>query len=49
MNSNKTSEKMAKQLAAIRHKKIEKLRNKIASGKYRVGNMDLAKALFLAN
>ena len=30
-----------------RQKKIENIRNKISSGKYRVSNMELAKAMIL--
>lgn len=48
MNSLKESEKLAKQLNAIRQKKISRLKSRIVSGKYKVNNMDLAKALFLA-
>lgn len=39
---------MARQLTNVRHKKIANLKSKIAKGKYRVSNADLAKALFLS-
>lgn len=31
-----------------REKKVERIKNKISSGKYRVSNFDLAKALILS-
>ena len=48
MNSYKVSDKLMKQLNSVRQKKISKLKNKIIAGKYRVSNVALAKALFLA-
>ena len=48
MNSKRTSVKLARQLGAVRHKKIESIRNKILAGRYKVDNAVLAKALFLA-
>ena len=42
------SGKLARQMAALRHKKIKALKTKISSGKYHVDNLSIAKALFLA-
>lgn len=41
-------DKLAKQLSAVRKKKLERLKSKIVSGKYKVNNWELAKALFLS-
>ena len=46
--SSKASERIMRQLSTVRRKKIEKLKNKIVSGKYKVDNLSLAKALFMA-
>lgn len=48
MDSKSGSEKLLRQLSKIRRKKISKLKNKITSGKYKVDNLSLAKALFLS-
>jgi anti-sigma28 factor (negative regulator of flagellin synthesis) len=52
MNTSKiqsdASGKLARQMASMRHKKIQSLKTKITSGKYRVDNLSIAKALFLA-
>lgn len=48
MDPKKASQKMAQQLNNIRHKKVANLKLRIAKGKYRVSNADLAKALFLS-
>lgn len=48
MNSKQESEKLAKQLSNVRQRKIERIKTRIASGRYHVNNMELAKALFLA-
>jgi anti-sigma28 factor (negative regulator of flagellin synthesis) len=48
MNSQKVTNKFLKQLTTVRQKKILRLRSKIVSGKYRISNEALAKALFLA-
>lgn len=48
MDSKITSEKLAKQLASIRDKKVKRLKTQISSGKYQVNNFSLAKALFFA-
>lgn len=48
MNSKKASDKLARELCSVRQKKIMKIKSKIVAGRYRVNNMDLAKALFLA-
>ena len=48
MNSVVESSKLEKDLNRVRNKKISKLKQKIASGKYRVDNMRLAQALFMA-
>lgn len=48
MNSKKTSEKLARQLSAMRHKKVLALKSRISSGRYKVDNATLAKALFLS-
>ena len=48
MDPKKTSQKMARQLNNVRHKKIANLKTRIAKGKYRISNSELAKALFLA-
>lgn len=47
MNSKKTSDKIARQLLAVRFKKIEKLKTRVCSGAYKVESAQLAKALFL--
>lgn len=48
MNTARVSSELAKELATIRRKKIQRLKAKIAAGKYSVSNAALAKALFLA-
>jgi anti-sigma28 factor (negative regulator of flagellin synthesis) len=48
MSSNVASEKLVRQLSGVRRKKIEKLKTKITSGKYKIDNLRLAKALFMA-
>lgn len=48
MNTARVSSELAKELASIRRKKIQKLKAKIAAGRYTVSNAVLAKALFLA-
>ncbi|MBN8549148.1 MAG: flagellar biosynthesis anti-sigma factor FlgM [Deltaproteobacteria bacterium] len=48
METQVTSEKMVNQLSGVRRKKIQKIKNKISSGKYRIDNVRLAKALFMA-
>lgn len=48
MNSQLASEKMKKQLKAVRSKKIKRLKAQISSGSYRVDNLRVAKALFLS-
>ena len=48
MNSKNATNKMAKQLGAVRQKRIAELQKRITSGKYKVSNMEIAKALFLA-
>ena len=42
------SEKLVKQLSGVRRKKIQKIKSRISSGKYKVDNLRLAKALFMA-
>lgn len=49
MNSQVASEKIVTQLSGVRRKKIQKIKNKISSGKYRIDNVRLAKALFMAS
>ncbi len=46
MDSRKTSCMMARQMALVRQKKVQNLRNRIETGKYQIQNKDLAKALF---
>jgi len=48
MHSELASAKIERELNKVRAKKIAKLRDKIASGKYHVDNVKLAKALFMA-
>ncbi len=48
VNTEKTSEKIARQLAQIRHKRVRSLKNRIGKGRYRISNVTLAKALILA-
>ncbi len=48
MESQVASEKIVTQLSGVRRKKIQKIKNKISSGKYRIDNVRLAKALFMA-
>ena len=48
MNSKENRTKPAKKLSNIRNRKIAKLKAKITSGKYRVDNFEIAKALFFA-
>ena len=51
MNSEVATAKLEKQLTNIsagRRKKIAKLKNKVDSGKYKIDNLALAKALFMA-
>jgi anti-sigma28 factor (negative regulator of flagellin synthesis) len=47
MNSKKATEKLARELDAIRYRKIRKIKDRICSGTYRVSNKLLAKALFV--
>ena len=49
MNAAKTTERLVRQLSCVRQKKILQIKSKISSGKYKVNNLELAKALFLAN
>jgi anti-sigma28 factor (negative regulator of flagellin synthesis) len=49
MNSKKESEKLAKELEAVRYRKIRKIRSRISSGSYHISNKLLAKSLFIAN
>ena len=48
MNSKKASEKLAREMAAERHKRVLNIKHKLDSGKYKVKNQTLARALFLA-
>ena len=48
MNKKKQTDKMARELISVRLKKINRLKQKIHSGKYKVNNEELAKALFLS-
>lgn len=48
MNSGAVSTKILRQLSSVRRKKIQKIKSKITSGKYKVDNLQLAKALFMA-
>ncbi|MBX7145255.1 MAG: flagellar biosynthesis anti-sigma factor FlgM [Oligoflexia bacterium] len=48
MNSRIASEKIVQQLSNVRRRKIKRLKTKITSGKYRIDNLSLAKALFLS-
>lgn len=48
INSKRESEKLAKELASVRQKKISRIKTRIASGKYKISACELAKALFLA-
>jgi anti-sigma28 factor (negative regulator of flagellin synthesis) len=48
MNTSLVSSRLAKQLAAVRRRKIARLKSKIRAGRYSVSNAALAKALFLA-
>jgi anti-sigma28 factor (negative regulator of flagellin synthesis) len=48
MNPQKLSKRLAKDLGAVRQKKINRLKAKISAGKYHVTAEDLAKAIFLA-
>jgi len=48
MNTDRASKKLAKELAAVRRKKIQRLKSKIAAGTYSVSNAALAKALFVS-
>ncbi|NMC62604.1 MAG: flagellar biosynthesis anti-sigma factor FlgM [SAR324 cluster bacterium] len=48
MDPQKTSKKFAKQLNSLRHKKVLSLKNRIAKGKYKISNLEIAKALFMS-
>ncbi len=48
MRSTKSTEKLPEQLAALRQRRINQLRSKIQNGKYKVSNVQIAKALYLA-
>lgn len=48
MDSKKASEKLERQLSSVRNRKIQKLKNRISSGKYHIDTFCLAKALFLS-
>ena len=48
MNCRRESSRIARQLTTVRQKKIDKIKTKILAGKYRIDNLEIAKALFLA-
>ncbi len=48
MNCRKTSEKLARQMESVRHKRVMSVKHRIASGRYKISNQTLARALFLA-
>jgi len=48
MNSEIASAKLVRQLSSVRRKKIAKLKTKVVSGKYKIDNLALAKALFMS-
>jgi anti-sigma28 factor (negative regulator of flagellin synthesis) len=41
-------DRLIKQLSTVRRKKVERIKSKINSGKYKVSTWALAKALFLS-
>ena len=48
MNSKKTTEQLAREMDAVRRKRVASIKNKLRSGRYKVSNQTLARALFLA-
>ncbi|MCB0310290.1 MAG: flagellar biosynthesis anti-sigma factor FlgM [Bdellovibrionales bacterium] len=48
MDSKTATIQLEKQLLEVRARKIQKLKSKIASGRYRINNAKVAKALFIA-
>ncbi|MBX7138592.1 MAG: flagellar biosynthesis anti-sigma factor FlgM [Oligoflexia bacterium] len=48
LNTQATSAKLEKQLLSAKNRKIERLKNQISSGKYRIDNRKIAKAMFMA-
>lgn len=49
MKREHETEKLAKQLQAIREKKIRKLKAKLSEGRYEVQNAKIARNLFISN
>lgn len=49
MNAESATEKLVKELSMVRKRKIQQIKSRISAGKYRVNNVQLVKALFLAN
>jgi anti-sigma28 factor (negative regulator of flagellin synthesis) len=49
MNSNLVTVRLAKELSVVRKKKVQQIKSKLSTGKYRVDNLELVKALFLSN
>jgi|GEM_PF-6936467 len=49
MDSSSVAERLVKELSTVRKKKIQQIKSKISAGKYRVSNIELLKALFMAN
>lgn len=49
MNTVLTSKKLERQLSSVRHSKVKRLKSRIATGKYKINNLALARALFLTH
>ncbi|NDC38266.1 MAG: flagellar biosynthesis anti-sigma factor FlgM [Proteobacteria bacterium] len=46
--SRSEPDRLLRQLTSVRRKKVERIKSRINSGKYKVSTWDLARALFLA-
>ena len=49
MDAKKTSERLARQLEMVRQTKVKKIKERLSKGNYKVENVVIAKALFIAN
>ena len=49
MNASVATEKLVRELHRVRRKKVQRLKTRITSGQYKIDNLELVKALFLAN
>jgi anti-sigma28 factor (negative regulator of flagellin synthesis) len=48
LNTAQESARLAREMANVRHRKVRKIRDRLNSGKYRVKNNQVAKALWVS-